>query len=93
MPAIPTALPDEIERPKGNHMGLMAKDGMIYPIPIGTVMVLVTGNKPEDTYPVILSKVEKKEVRWRCGCGQDDCTREWIYRASSTGIHPQQRRG
>ena len=47
MPAEVTALGDEEEAPKANHLALMTGDGMAIAIPPGATLIMVTGKKLE----------------------------------------------
>lgn len=89
MPAEVTKLPDEGEEPKGNHLALMTGDGTAIGIPIGATLIIVTGPKLEDKYPVVLMKVEKKLLRFHCGCQKPGCTRTFTYKITgASGTHP-----
>jgi hypothetical protein len=92
MPAETTKLPDEGERPKDNHLALMTGDGQAIAIPAGATLIFVTGDKPEDYYPAILMKVEKKKMRFHCGCRKPGCTRTFTWTiTAAAGNHPHGR--
>lgn len=90
MPAEPTKLPDEVDRPKKNHLALVGRDGSLYAIPVGTLMMIVSGDRPEDHQAVILHKVERTKLHFHCGCGKPGCSRIWKFSVTAAqGTHPK----
>ena len=56
-------------------------------IPIGSLMGLVLDAKSGDVVPLILCQVQRMFLKFRCGCGDPQCTLIYTFRAVTTGKH------
>jgi hypothetical protein len=61
-------------------------------IPVGSLMGIVMDAEAGDIQPVVLAHVQRKLLRFRCGCGDKRCTLVLTFRCGdrdTTGRHPR----
>lgn len=85
----------EGRKPKGNHLALLtdATTGSAIAIPVGATMFLITNPDHVDgVIPMFLVKVDKRQIVFRCACGNPTCTRVLKYKLIVEGRHPPTQR-
>jgi hypothetical protein len=87
MPFAPKAM--EGEAPAQAHLAIMTDEsGLWTAIPPGARMLIVEDpTRLDRIQPLILAKVTRTKLIFRCGCGEDTCTRIYVYAAAKAGWH------
>ena len=77
--------------PKGAHLALVTGAGTAIAIPLGAVLVIEPrdGGQP---VPVALASVTRRGLRFKCPCGQKECTRWAKADLKWSGQHPSSER-
>jgi len=76
------------KEPDVNHLALLCGDGEAIIIPPGATIFFNTGKASTDHVPMILAKVEKKLLRFKCGCKRPTCTRFYTFKLTgAAGEH------
>jgi hypothetical protein len=71
------------------HLALRMDQGAFLAVPPGAMLAIVENPERYDgVIPVILLKVSRKELVFRCGCGNGSCTRVGKFKAIWKGVHP-----
>lgn len=80
----------EGEAPKEAHLALITGADEGIAIPVGAVMCIVENAAKLDggVVPLILERVSKTRLTFRCACGQKGCTRRVRFQAKWEGSHP-----
>lgn len=80
----------EGEAPKEPHLALITgvNEGMA--IPVGAVICIVENPSKlaGGVIPLILERVSKTRLSFRCACGNKQCTRDVRFEAKWRGHHP-----
>lgn len=78
------------EPPKDPHLGILTDEsGEATAIPPGALMYIIENPaKPDGVIPLILMKVSRKRLTFKCGCNKPDCTRMVKFEGKWTGFHP-----
>lgn len=79
-----------VEPPKVPHLALWdTENGGVLGIPVGSAMALIFDPAAQDgILPLILAKVTKRAIYWKCACGNATCTKTYVHTLSAKGHHP-----
>lgn len=73
------------------RVGEHGEEGIAIP-PGASLNIIEDAHDRMKWFPLILRSVTIKRIVFKCGCGQRECTREYVYHASKSGHHPTQAR-
>lgn len=77
--------------PKDPCLVLLTGKGAGTILPIGANFIIIADpEKADRQIPVVLVKVTRDVLAFRCNCGEPSCTRVMEYRLKVKGHHPSQ---
>lgn len=87
MPFEPKSLEGKV--PDGAHLAVLTDEsGLFTAIPPGATVLLVEDpSRMDRVFPMILAKVNRRTMEFICGCGEQGCTRRYVYKLLSGGGH------
>lgn len=76
------------EFPKGGFLMALYGVGKAMPLPRGATLFIVEDAEDDSTWvPVVIDKISRKKLTFRCACGKPSCTRVMTYNLTVQGRH------